>query len=68
MTGLTSAPHVHYEMLQSGVHRDPRDLLAKEPGLPIPTALRPEFETTVAQYNTLLNARRPQLVSAEPDN
>jgi murein DD-endopeptidase MepM/ murein hydrolase activator NlpD len=30
MTGLANAPHVHYEILQNGTHRDPRDLLEKE--------------------------------------
>jgi murein DD-endopeptidase MepM/ murein hydrolase activator NlpD len=68
MTGLASAPHVHYEILQNGVHRDPRDLLEKEPGRPIPAELRPEFETVMAQYNALLRARRPMLASADRDN
>jgi murein DD-endopeptidase MepM/ murein hydrolase activator NlpD len=68
MTGLATAPHVHYEILKSGVHRDPRDLLEKEPGKPIPAELRAEFEVVMAQYNALLRARQPMLASADPDN
>jgi len=68
MTGLATAPHVHYEILKNGVHRDPRDLLEKEPGTPIPAELRAEFEAVMAQYNALLRARRPMLASADHDN
>ena len=68
MTGLATAPHVHYEILKNGVHRDPRDLLEKEPGTPISAELRAEFEAVMAQYDALLRARRPMLASADHDN
>jgi hypothetical protein len=54
--------------LKNGVHRDPRDLLEKEPGKPILAELRAEFEVVMAQYNALLRARQPMLVSAGRDN
>ncbi|MEJ2088737.1 MAG: M23 family metallopeptidase [Gammaproteobacteria bacterium] len=57
MTGLASAPHVHYEILLNGTHRDPRDLLEKEPGRPVPADLRDRYDAIVAQYNALLDAR-----------
>ncbi len=68
MTGLANAPHVHYEILQNGTHRDPRDLLEKEPGRPVPADLRAQYESVMAQYNALLNASRSTLASAAPDN
>jgi len=68
MTGLASAPHVHYEILQNGRHRDPRDLLEKEPGRPVPTDRRDEYETIVAQYNALFNAPRWSMLAATPDD
>ncbi|UCD23178.1 MAG: M23 family metallopeptidase [Gemmatimonadota bacterium] len=68
MTGLATAPHVHYEILKHGVHRDPRDLLEKEPGKPIAPGLRDEFESVMAQYNALLRGRQPRFAAAAHDN
>jgi murein DD-endopeptidase MepM/ murein hydrolase activator NlpD len=68
MTGLASAPHVHYEILKNGRFRDPRDLLDTEPGMPIPADRGDEFHAIMVQYNALLDARGPQLTAAGPDN
>ncbi|UCG85988.1 MAG: M23 family metallopeptidase [Gemmatimonadota bacterium] len=68
MSGLASAPHVHYEILRSGRFRDPRDLLDTEPGQPLPAERSDEFHSVMAQYNALLNALGPQLTAVGPDN
>jgi len=68
MTGLASAPHVHYEILKNGRFRDPRDLLDTEPGMPVPADRGGEFYAIMVQYNALLDARGPQLTAASPDN
>jgi murein DD-endopeptidase MepM/ murein hydrolase activator NlpD len=68
MTGLASAPHVHYEILKNGKFRDPRDLLETQPGEPVPAERTGEFHNIMAQYNALLSARQPQVTAAGPDN
>jgi murein DD-endopeptidase MepM/ murein hydrolase activator NlpD len=43
MTGLATAPHLHFEILVNGQQRDPRTVLRGEPGAPIPPTARPAF-------------------------
>ncbi len=68
MTGLASAPHVHYEILKNGRFRDPRDLLDTEPGRPVPAEEVEEFHAIMAQYDALLDAGRTQLAAADLEN
>ncbi|HTA72984.1 MAG TPA: M23 family metallopeptidase, partial [Gemmatimonadaceae bacterium] len=45
MTGLATAPHLHFEVLVNGVQRDPRVALKSTGGEPLMAADRPAFET-----------------------
>ena len=45
MTGLATAPHLHFEVLVDGVQRDPRVALRdRGSGEPVPPAKRSEFD------------------------
>jgi murein DD-endopeptidase MepM/ murein hydrolase activator NlpD len=46
MTGLATAPHLHFEVLVNGVQRDPRVALKSTGGEPLAAADRPAFEAT----------------------
>ena len=46
-TGRANGPHLHYEFLANGVHRNPATL-ALPPGPPITPELQDEFETAAA--------------------
>ena len=48
MTGLATAPHLHFEILVGGVQRNPRTTLAGRSGTPIPVRDRPAFEVSRA--------------------
>ncbi|HJU90059.1 MAG TPA: M23 family metallopeptidase [Gemmatimonadaceae bacterium] len=48
MTGLATAPHLHFEVLVNGVHRDPRRSLDHKSGQPVAAADRARFEETRA--------------------
>ena len=67
MTGMANGPHVHYEFLKNGQHRDPRSVQRGD-GTPIPADQRAEFESVKAHYDRLLQARRARVVAASPDN
>lgn len=43
-TGLSTAPHLHFEVIVGGVQKDPRVALATKGGDPIPSAERSEFD------------------------
>jgi murein DD-endopeptidase MepM/ murein hydrolase activator NlpD len=49
MTGLATAPHLHFEVLVNGVQRDPRVALKSTGGEPLVAADRPAFEATRAR-------------------
>ncbi|MEJ7808849.1 MAG: M23 family metallopeptidase [Gemmatimonadaceae bacterium] len=44
MTGLATAPHLHFEVLVNGRQRDPRVALAQKSGFPIAASERLRFE------------------------
>ena len=54
MTGLATAPHLHFEVLVSGVQRNPRVALAMKGGEPLPAAERDAFARTRGDLIALL--------------
>lgn len=55
MTGLATAPHVHYEFIQHGRHIDPRAARRYGSGDPVPAARRAEFDSLRTYYDRLLS-------------
>lgn len=47
-SGLATAPHLHYEVLVNGVHRNPRTVVLPD-AAPVPAATRPEFESVATR-------------------
>jgi murein DD-endopeptidase MepM/ murein hydrolase activator NlpD len=45
-SGLSTAPHLHFEVLVGGVQQDPRAALTRRGGLPVPRSEREQFEAT----------------------
>jgi murein DD-endopeptidase MepM/ murein hydrolase activator NlpD len=63
-TGLSTAPHLHFEVLVKGVHRNPRSVLANVSADPIPASERIAFAE--ARTRTLSMLETPaRLASAE---
>jgi len=63
-TGLSTAPHLHFEVLVKGVHRNPRSVLANVSADPIPASERIAFAE--ARTRTLAMLETPaRLASAE---
>jgi murein DD-endopeptidase MepM/ murein hydrolase activator NlpD len=54
MTGLATAPHLHYEFIQNGRHVNPRVAAQFGTGEPVPAARRAAFDTLRARYDHLL--------------
>ncbi|MEP6691019.1 MAG: M23 family metallopeptidase [Gemmatimonadaceae bacterium] len=57
MTGLATAPHLHFEILVNGVQRDPRSALKKQDGDPVPAAERARFDVVSAALVARLDLR-----------
>ena len=57
-TGLATAPHLHYEILVNGVHRNPRTVRLPD-AAPIPSAQRVDFERAAAAILGQLDAGIP---------
>ena len=58
MTGLATAPHLHFEMLMSGVQRDPRVALQQlKGGEPIPARERSAFDRVRVQLRSSIERR-----------
>ena len=53
MSGLATGPHLHYEFLLKGVHRDPMKVKLPK-GIPLETKYKQEFEATVSNYMSKL--------------
>ena len=64
-SGLSTAPHLHFEVLVNGVQRDPRVALTRRSGLPVPPSERARFDSTRAQLLAALDsAAGPGVVAA----
>lgn len=61
-TGLATAPHLHFEVLIGGVHRDPRKALSSQSGEPIATADKLAFTELKSQ----LFARLERMLNGMP--
>lgn len=66
MTGLATAPHVHYEFLKGGRHQNPRriDLGA---GTPVPADRVAEFKAVREAYDHLLRDPAPRFLTLGPN-
>lgn len=63
-TGLAAGPHLHYEFLLNGVHRNPRTVKLPEAN-PISKKYRKAFKTLAAQRLTELSGSRQALLSMQ---
>lgn len=64
MTGLATAPHVHYEFLKNGKHVNPRTAVQFGSGKPIAASRRAEFDSVRAEYDRLLAEPEPVRLAA----
>ncbi|MFQ6045158.1 MAG: M23 family metallopeptidase [Gemmatimonadales bacterium] len=67
MTGLATAPHVHYEFIQHGKHVDPRSARRYGSGDPVPAARRAEFDSLRVHYDRLLAQLSARFATARVD-
>ncbi len=64
MTGLATAPHLHFEVLVGGVQRDPRKALASVGGDPLAAAERPAFDRLRDERLALLQRASTQVADS----
>jgi murein DD-endopeptidase MepM/ murein hydrolase activator NlpD len=57
MTGLATAPHLHFEILVNGVQRDSRTALARVAGFPVAPADRAHFDQVRSTLVGMMDAR-----------
>lgn len=62
-SGLATAPHLHFEVLIGGVHRDPRLALRNVTGEPLAAGLRRAFTARKALLFAMLERGTPQIVA-----
>jgi murein DD-endopeptidase MepM/ murein hydrolase activator NlpD len=67
MTGLATAPHLHFEMLVDGVQRDPRKALKDKIAEPLPTRERGTFAALRSRLFAALDHRSPSSSARLPD-
>jgi murein DD-endopeptidase MepM/ murein hydrolase activator NlpD len=66
MTGLATAPHVHYEFLKNGLHQNPRRIDLGD-GTPVPAGRAGEFQAVRTRYDDLLRAPAPHFLALGPN-
>jgi len=67
MTGLATAPHLHFEVLVGGVQRNPRVALAMKGGDPLPASERDTFARERGELIALLErGAAPARLAARP--
>jgi murein DD-endopeptidase MepM/ murein hydrolase activator NlpD len=54
MSGLATGPHLHYEFLLNGVHRDPMTVKLPK-GIPLEARYKAEFKANASQYMAKIN-------------
>lgn len=64
MTGLATAPHLHFEVFVKGVRQNPRVALASTGGQPLPSGERAQFLTTRARYLAMLERATTQVADS----
>ncbi len=62
-TGLSTAPHLHYEFIYNGVHRNPRTVSLPK-SKPLPDNLMPEFLTYSTPLLSQLHELKQNLVAS----
>jgi murein DD-endopeptidase MepM/ murein hydrolase activator NlpD len=64
MTGLATAPHLHFEVLVGGVQRDPRSALAGTGGASLASADRPAFDRSKEAFLAMLQRATTQVADS----
>ena len=67
MTGLATAPHVHYEFIRNRRHVDPRSAARFGTGEPVPAPRRAAFDSLRIHYDRLLAQRSARTAAAGVD-
>jgi len=66
MTGLATAPHVHYEFLKNGHHQNPRRIDLGD-GTPVPADRVAAFRAVRDRYRSLLLDPAPRFLALGPN-
>ena len=64
MTGLATAPHLHFEVFVKGVRQNPRVALASTSGEPLPASERSVFLATRARFMAMLARATTQVADS----